>query len=172
MFTLLASIAERRAAARGVANRVEGPEVVLELYLTLTRRLNRARHRPGNSVFSKNYSADRPIDKYFGGVLIKEINYAISRLLCRHWIEQATVPLTPEMIENLATKPGASERLEAAKMMEIVNHLPDVQRYLIVRHFFDGVSVEQAGASIGIKRTKAYEEFRQALDRLRTQLGE
>lgn len=160
-FEHLTAIAGRMAASMGAARRIEGAEVVSHLFLALDRRFERAAsERRGNKVFSSKYDG-RPINKYLFGLLIRETRRALIYLLRR----------SRQTTEALSDSLAVESRLEAVMLMDAINSLPKGQRFMIVRHYFEGDTVAEAGAKIGLTRTAAYEKMASARQELRRLLG-
>jgi hypothetical protein len=169
-FKQLAGIADRRLGFLRVAGRIEGAEVVTELYLSLDARFTRAAgERSGNAVFSANYDEEKVADRFLYGLLIGELRHTIYRLLRRSALDKMTIRLPDALKETLAAELPA-ERFHAAEVMEAVNKLPNKLRFLVVRHFFDGLSVAEAGAELGLRRTNAYTRLSEAIAKIRENL--
>jgi RNA polymerase sigma factor FliA len=82
----------------------------------------------------------------------------------------------PTDVEVVADSPGAGpeELLDRARFVllvrELVAELPDQERALIEQNYFNGLSVEQAAASIGVTRSWAHRMHARAIESLNRKL--
>ena len=67
--------------------------------------------------------------------------------------------------------PAAGESLDgkrmAAKLRAAIDKLPDREKSLLTKHYFEGKNLLEAGAELGISKSWASRMHAQAVDRLR-----
>ncbi|HEX7839157.1 MAG TPA: sigma-70 family RNA polymerase sigma factor [Kofleriaceae bacterium] len=72
--------------------------------------------------------------------------------------------------EAPAPSDGLDRAQTAARLREAIGRLPDKQRAIVTKHYFEGKSLLEAGIELGMSKSWASRLHAQAVDRLRAQV--
>jgi RNA polymerase sigma factor for flagellar operon FliA len=76
----------------------------------------------------------------------------------------------PEQHARSSPEQSADRRLAAGRVRAAVDRLPDNERTLVVKVYFDGLTIEQAGKTLGLSKSWASRLHARALDHLRADI--
>lgn len=74
--------------------------------------------------------------------------------------------------EAPAPSDGLDRARTAARLREAIARLPDKERAIVTKHYFEGKTLLEAGAELGVSKSWASRLHAQAVDRLRAQVDD
>jgi RNA polymerase sigma factor FliA len=144
----------RRAWARLVALREAGE--TLSHVVDAERRARPARGAPrGSEVLAAITDAAAAVPTRF--------TESLDTLRDRGFDAPGDAPAPPDGLDQART---------AARLHSAVGRLPDKQRAIVTKHYFEGKSLLEAGAELGLSKSWASRLHAQAVGELRAQLAE